>query len=67
MFCKKGVPRNFTKFTGKQLCQGLFFNKVASSKLPKTELPVFGGDPQSGRDFGINLIFRFTKTNPLVT
>ena len=26
---KKGVLRNFTKFTGKQLCQGLFFNKVA--------------------------------------
>ena len=26
--CKKGVLRNFTKFTGKHLCQGLFFNKV---------------------------------------
>ena len=23
------VLRNFTKFTGKQLCQSLFFNKVA--------------------------------------
>ena len=29
MFCKKGVPRNFAKFTGKHLCQSLFFNKVA--------------------------------------
>ena len=29
VFCKKGVPRNFTKFTGKHLCQSLFFNKVA--------------------------------------
>ena len=29
VFCKKGVLRNFTKFTGKQLCQSLFFNKVA--------------------------------------
>ena len=29
MFLKKGVLRNFTKFTGKQLCQSLFFNKVA--------------------------------------
>ena len=29
LFCKKGVLRNFTKFTGKHLCQGLFFNKVA--------------------------------------
>ena len=26
---KKGVFRNFTKFTGKHLCQSLFFNKVA--------------------------------------
>ena len=26
---KKGVLRNFAKFTGKQLCQRLFFNKVA--------------------------------------
>ena len=31
MFCKKGVDvlRNFTKFTGKHLCESLFFNKVA--------------------------------------
>ena len=27
MFCKKGGLRNFAKFTGKHLCQGLFFNK----------------------------------------
>ena len=26
---KEGVLRNFTKFTGKHLCQSLFFNKVA--------------------------------------
>ena len=26
---KKGVFRNFTKVTGKHLCQSLFFNKVA--------------------------------------
>ena len=26
---KKGVLRNFTKFLGKHLCQGLFLNKVA--------------------------------------
>ena len=26
---KKGVLRNFAKFTGKHLCQSLFFNKVA--------------------------------------
>ena len=29
VLCKKGVLRNFTKFTGKHLCQNLFFNKVA--------------------------------------
>ena len=29
MFCKKGVLRNLTKFTGKHLCQSLFLNKVA--------------------------------------
>ena len=28
-FCKKGILRNFTKLTGKRLCQSLFFNKVA--------------------------------------
>ena len=29
VFCKKGVVRNFTKFTAKHLYQSLFFNKVA--------------------------------------
>ena len=28
VFCKKGVLKNFAKFTGKHLCQSLFFNKV---------------------------------------
>ena len=27
-FCKKGVLRNFTKFTGEHLCQSLFLNKI---------------------------------------
>ena len=31
VFCEKGVLRNFTKFTGKHLCQNLFFNKVAGN------------------------------------
>ena len=30
---KRGVHRNFTKFTGKRLCQSLFFNKVAGLSL----------------------------------
>ena len=29
MFYKKGVLKNFAKFTGKHLCQSLFLNKVA--------------------------------------
>ena len=29
VFSKKGVLKNFAKFTGKHLCQSLFFNKVA--------------------------------------
>ena len=28
VFCREGVVGNFAKFTGKHLCQGLFFNKV---------------------------------------
>ena len=33
VFCKKGGLRNFTKFTGKHLCQSLSFNKVADTNL----------------------------------
>ena len=51
-FVRKGVLRNFAKFTGKHLCQSLFFNKVAgrwlllnliSNKLNSvdTELKIF--------------------------
>ena len=41
VFCKKGVLRNFEKFTGKHLCQSLLFNKVAGIRpvtLPKERL-----------------------------
>ena len=31
VFCKKGVLRNYTKFTGKHQSQSLFFNKVAGA------------------------------------
>ena len=34
---RKSVLRNFVKFTGKRLCQSLFFNKVAS--LSSATLP----------------------------
>ena len=30
---KKGALVNFTKFTGKQLCQSLYFNKVAALRV----------------------------------
>ena len=30
---RKGVLRNFAKFTGKHLCQSLFFNKVAGTSV----------------------------------
>ena len=33
VFCKKGVLEIFAKFTGKHLCQSLFFNKVAGLGL----------------------------------
>ena len=40
VFCKKGVLRNFAKFTGKHLCQSLFFNKVAGAcNFIKKETP----------------------------
>ena len=42
---KKSVLKNFTKFTGKHLCQSLFFNKVAglspSTLLKKRLAQVF--------------------------
>ena len=28
MFCRKGILRNFAKFTGKLLCQSLFLNNI---------------------------------------
>ena len=33
MFCKKGVLRNFAEFTGKHLCQSLFFNSFFKKRL----------------------------------
>ena len=56
----KGVLRNFTKFTGKHLCQSLFFNNVAglrSSTLLKKRL--------SHRSFPVNFV-KFLRT-PFLT
>ena len=41
MFCKKGFPRNFTKFIGKYQRQSLFFNKVAGFIRKDTLAQVF--------------------------
>ena len=43
---RKGVLRNFAKFTGKHLCQSLFFNKIAARLSPRfinTEAATEGG------------------------
>ena len=34
VFCENGVLKDFAKFTGKCLCQSLFFNKVAGLRPP---------------------------------
>ena len=46
VFCKKGVLKYFTKFTGKHLRWSLFFNKVADLRpetlfKKETSTPVF--------------------------
>ena len=33
LFCKKGVVRNFTKFTAKYMCQSLFLAQVFSCEF----------------------------------
>ena len=33
VFCKKGVLRNFAKFTEKHMYQSFFFNKVALAQM----------------------------------
>ena len=34
---KKGVLRNFSKFTGKHVCQSLLLNKVAGLEISKNK------------------------------
>ena len=41
MFSKKGVLKNFAKFTGKHLCQSVYFNKVANFIKKETLAQVF--------------------------
>ena len=48
---KKGVLKNFAKFTEKHLCQSLFFNKIAGLRgIPEKWDPGLGTrDPYVGR------------------
>ena len=39
MFYKKGVLENLAKFTGKNLCRSLFFNKVAGLQSNSFNFP----------------------------
>ena len=41
VFCKKGVLKNFAKFTGKHLCQSLFFNKFLGFMKEETLVQEF--------------------------
>ena len=38
VFVKKGILRNFANFTGRHLCQSLFFNKVAGLRVSGLQL-----------------------------
>ena len=59
VFCKKGVFKNFTKFTGKNLCQSFFFNKVNFSiKFIKKE--------SLAQVFSVNFAL-FLRTPPVAT
>ena len=60
VFCKNVVLKNFTKFTRKQLCQSLFFNKVADLRratLSKKKL--------WHRCFAMNFV-KFLRTSILI-
>ena len=48
-FCKKGVLRNFAKFTGKHVCQSLFFNKETLAKVFSRDFAKFLRTPFSYR------------------
>ena len=44
MLCKKGVFRNFAKFTGKHLRLSLFLNKVAGLSKKETQAQLFSSE-----------------------
>ena len=61
-FCKKSVLKNFVKFTGKHLCQSLFFNRKIKPLLiyflpggysNAAFLPVFRGQNVVSKKFSL--------------
>ena len=61
MFCTIGVLKYFTKFTGKQLCQSLFFNKVGlfnKGLRPETLLKI----RRWHRCFSVSFVTSFLST-----
>ena len=61
---KKGVLRNFKKFTGKHLCQSLFFNKVAGLKDTFfTEHLLTTASENLGKHFNVFNVFVATAEN----
>ena len=79
VYCKKGVLGKFAKFTGKHLCQTLFFNKVADlrpatllkNRLWHRSFPVnfmkFLGTSFSRSTSGWLLLFNFIYDYPYHT
>ena len=64
VFCKKGALKNFTTFTGKYLCQSLFFNKVAGLR-PATLLKRVPGTGVSRKFCEIFKNTYFCRTPPV--
>ena len=60
---KKRIFKNFPKFTGKHLCQSLFFNKVAGLKLylKKALAQVLSSEFCSAKFLTIKIVLYFTE------
>ena len=61
VICKKGVVRHFAKFTGKHLCQSLFFNKVAAIFLGAIVLESKQTSLHGGKEEKIAIITTFIE------
>ena len=66
VFCEKGVLKNFTTFTGKCLCQSLFFNKGAGLR-PATLLKRVPGTGVSREFCEIFKNTYFCRTPPVAS